>query len=554
MMDTPLPRRVEIRKGKDGFGFNLGKSAGRHFLKKVDEGDAAYLAGARTSDRILAVNDVSVVNKKHGELVQFIKAGGDNLSMILLASEHQMAMPNNTELLHVTRNENGFGFNLGRKGEIHYFKGVDSRSAAEQAGATPNALVFEVNSVAITGLTHGDVVKLIKAGGETVAFRVVPDVGGQNMAFLQQSAAIAAQRKQMLALAEARVQAEKEERKRLEEMHRVEAEIEKLKSKLSMIRLDVDTASVDKNRTISRLTAMEQQVEKIALASELEEMENAMKPVVEKAVMDLKDRVAQLRKKNSNDNNTNINSELKDLEESILELTVELDEVKTSQRLAELRQAELVKLEAAAMRRRKFEMTPESHKQGGHEAFAQGKMKRLKDLSQLASRKHIFDEEVRQKEALEAAKRQEAADRQAIKDREKKGRDEALLKLDKHREATRQRHLDLTKKGNERRKDLVVGYFKKMDAQQNGRISQQDLEDPAILAVLAELMEDKIEIFDLKVEDFIHEVVDKPLLSFKKAVNRKATENEIDRKAAKIKRDEEGLMKHFSKENSEVPD
>lgn len=51
-----LPRRVAMRKDANGFGFNLGKSGGAHFLRKVDDGGVAGAAGALTGDRILAVS------------------------------------------------------------------------------------------------------------------------------------------------------------------------------------------------------------------------------------------------------------------------------------------------------------------------------------------------------------------------------------------------------------------------------------------------------------------------------------------------------------------
>ena len=214
----------------------------------------------KTLRDLLQVNDLSVVHKNHAELVQFIKAGGGKLSMVLLASAQQMPIPHTAYPISVTRGPDGFGFNLGRKGNVHYFKGVDAGSAALAAGASLNALIFEVrvqcttsmhividarhsrglfwsvptsivliwwchtvvlrlffgdrgsrrtrfrtpcpnrhcclcccvvhpfnrfdggftqvNSVGVSGLTHSDVVKLIKAGGTTVVFKILQD-GGQ---------------------------------------------------------------------------------------------------------------------------------------------------------------------------------------------------------------------------------------------------------------------------------------------------------------------------------------------------------------------------------------
>ena len=50
---------------------------------------------------------------------------------------------------------------------------VDDNGPASVGGARKGDLIFEINAVSVTGLTHGDVVKLIKAGGSTVNFKIV---------------------------------------------------------------------------------------------------------------------------------------------------------------------------------------------------------------------------------------------------------------------------------------------------------------------------------------------------------------------------------------------
>ena len=106
----------------------------------------------KTLRDLLQVNDLSVVHKNHAELVQFIKAGGGKLSMVLLASAQQMPIPHTAYPISVTRGPDGFGFNLGRKGNVHYFKGVDAGSAALAAGASLNALIFEVRVQCTTSM------------------------------------------------------------------------------------------------------------------------------------------------------------------------------------------------------------------------------------------------------------------------------------------------------------------------------------------------------------------------------------------------------------------
>ena len=84
-------------------------------------------------------------------------------------------MPSNAAPLSISKGADGFGFVLGlnKKTQTHYFKIVDDNGPASVGGARKDDLIFEINAVSVTGLTHSDVVKLIKAGGSTVNFKIV---------------------------------------------------------------------------------------------------------------------------------------------------------------------------------------------------------------------------------------------------------------------------------------------------------------------------------------------------------------------------------------------
>lgn len=60
----------------DGYGFNLHAEKGKpgQYIGKVDEGSPAEVAGLRQGDRILEVNDCSIRNENHKQVVQRIKA------------------------------------------------------------------------------------------------------------------------------------------------------------------------------------------------------------------------------------------------------------------------------------------------------------------------------------------------------------------------------------------------------------------------------------------------------------------------------------------------
>lgn len=94
------PRTVLITKTDTGFGFNVrGQVSEGGQLKSINgvlyaplqhvsailEGGAAEMAGIRPGDRILAVNDVQVEGSTHRQVVDLIKAGGDDLKLTVIS-------------------------------------------------------------------------------------------------------------------------------------------------------------------------------------------------------------------------------------------------------------------------------------------------------------------------------------------------------------------------------------------------------------------------------------------------------------------------------------
>jgi predicted metalloprotease with PDZ domain len=47
---------ISIQRGAGGYGFNLSRVGGFHVFRHVDEAGAAFAAGARVGDSILAVS------------------------------------------------------------------------------------------------------------------------------------------------------------------------------------------------------------------------------------------------------------------------------------------------------------------------------------------------------------------------------------------------------------------------------------------------------------------------------------------------------------------
>lgn len=71
-----------------GYGFSMqarsadGKSG--HFIGKVDSGSAAEVAGLRQGDRIIEVNDQSVENATHKEVVDKIKSVPNTVRLLVI--------------------------------------------------------------------------------------------------------------------------------------------------------------------------------------------------------------------------------------------------------------------------------------------------------------------------------------------------------------------------------------------------------------------------------------------------------------------------------------
>ncbi|KAI1896670.1 hypothetical protein AGOR_G00097150 [Albula goreensis] len=87
--DELRPRLCKIKKGTGGYGFNLHseKSKPGQYIRAVDEDSPAEKSGLRPQDRIVQVNGVSMEGKQHSEVVNTIKAGGDETSLLVVDPE-----------------------------------------------------------------------------------------------------------------------------------------------------------------------------------------------------------------------------------------------------------------------------------------------------------------------------------------------------------------------------------------------------------------------------------------------------------------------------------
>ncbi|XP_061866693.1 Na(+)/H(+) exchange regulatory cofactor NHE-RF1 [Colius striatus] len=80
------PRLCHIKKGPNGYGFNLhsDKSRPGQYIRAIDPESPAEAAGLAPQDRIIEVNGVCMEGKQHADVVAAIKAGGDETKLLVV--------------------------------------------------------------------------------------------------------------------------------------------------------------------------------------------------------------------------------------------------------------------------------------------------------------------------------------------------------------------------------------------------------------------------------------------------------------------------------------
>ena len=64
-------RVIEVRRGSNGYGFTLSGQK-PSILSNIIENSAADLAGLQTGDFLLAINNQSVIQWSHDQIIEFI--------------------------------------------------------------------------------------------------------------------------------------------------------------------------------------------------------------------------------------------------------------------------------------------------------------------------------------------------------------------------------------------------------------------------------------------------------------------------------------------------
>ncbi|CAM5121402.1 unnamed protein product [Natator depressus] len=217
---TTLPfkaRKLHMVKGPDGYGFLLKEergSSGRmgQFLCEMDTGLPADRAGMRDGDRLLAVNGEGVEGLCHQEVVDMIRASGNQVTLLVIdpdgdkffssmvlspllfcedghpssgthtapGSHPSMPQRNGTptgtpRLCHLDMGPEGYGFQLQTITDKPgvFITQVAGGSAGKGAGLKEGDVVIEVNGSNMEQESYKEVLGRIKESGQQLTLLVV---------------------------------------------------------------------------------------------------------------------------------------------------------------------------------------------------------------------------------------------------------------------------------------------------------------------------------------------------------------------------------------------
>uniref|UniRef100_A0A8C0ZK69 PDZ domain-containing protein n=1 Tax=Cyanistes caeruleus TaxID=156563 RepID=A0A8C0ZK69_CYACU len=83
------PRLCHLKKGPNGYGFNLHSEKSRpgQFIRSVDPDSPASRAGLRPQDRLVEVNGINVEGLRHSEVVSHIKSRESEARLLVVDPE-----------------------------------------------------------------------------------------------------------------------------------------------------------------------------------------------------------------------------------------------------------------------------------------------------------------------------------------------------------------------------------------------------------------------------------------------------------------------------------
>uniref|UniRef100_A0A4W2GSV0 PDZ domain containing 1 n=1 Tax=Bos indicus x Bos taurus TaxID=30522 RepID=A0A4W2GSV0_BOBOX len=211
------PRLCYLVKEGGSYGFSL-KTVQGQIIKDIDPKSPAEKAGLKNNDLVVAVNGKSVESLDHDSVVEMIRKGGDETSLLVVDKETdniyklagfspffyyqsqelpngsvkevpaptpaplEVSSPETTEevgdhkpkLCRLARGEDGYGFHLnavrGQPGS--FVKEVQKGGPADLAGLEDEDVIIEVNGVNMLDESYEKVVDRIQSSGKTVTLLV----------------------------------------------------------------------------------------------------------------------------------------------------------------------------------------------------------------------------------------------------------------------------------------------------------------------------------------------------------------------------------------------
>uniref|UniRef100_A0A5F5PKZ1 PDZ domain containing 1 n=1 Tax=Equus caballus TaxID=9796 RepID=A0A5F5PKZ1_HORSE len=210
------PRLCYLVKEGSSYGFSL-KTVQGQIIKDIDSGSPAEEAGLKHNDLVVAVNGESVESLDHDSVVEMIRKGGEQTSLLVVDKEtdniyrlahfspflyyQSQELPNSSvkeapapppaplevsslhsteevdhkpKLCRLVKGENGYGFHLnairGQPGP--FIKEVQKGSPADLAGLEDEDIIIEVDGVNVLDEPYEKVVDRIQSSGKNVTLLV----------------------------------------------------------------------------------------------------------------------------------------------------------------------------------------------------------------------------------------------------------------------------------------------------------------------------------------------------------------------------------------------
>nr|XP_020666644.1 Na(+)/H(+) exchange regulatory cofactor NHE-RF3 [Pogona vitticeps]XP_020666653.1 Na(+)/H(+) exchange regulatory cofactor NHE-RF3 [Pogona vitticeps] len=201
------PRSIELEKGENGYGFYLKmeQNGKGHFIKDIDSGSPAAMAGLKDNDFLVAVNGETTETLDHNTVVERIRQSGEKTTLLVVDEEtdimfkmakispclyyhktlvpslHKAEVPTYTEevnhkprLCRLVKGPSGFGFRLNAIQDLpgQFIKEVQKDGPADKAGVQADDILIEVNGVNVENESYDDVVARIQNSGNRVTLLV----------------------------------------------------------------------------------------------------------------------------------------------------------------------------------------------------------------------------------------------------------------------------------------------------------------------------------------------------------------------------------------------